>query len=113
MWACRVPNHGTLEAIKALRANHPIPAEQVKAVRIRLSKGYQQNVGWAYTPTTITSAQLNLYYVAAIMLLENDVLLDQCTEEKIRDPKVLKLIERISITNDPSMDGKGYTYGNP
>ena len=50
-----------------------------------------QNVGWAYTPTTITSAQLNLYYVTAIMLLENDVFVDQFTEEKIRDPKVLAI----------------------
>jgi len=113
MWASRVPNHGTLEAIKELRRKHPIPADDVKELRIRLSKGYLQNVGWAYTPTTITSAQLNLYYVAAIMLLENDVLLDQFTEEKIRDPRVLELIQRISIKHDPTLDGKGYTVGNP
>jgi len=81
MWATRIPNHGTLEGIKALRKKRPFAAEDVKQLRIRLSKGYQQNVGWAYTPTTITSAQLNLYYVAGIMLLENDVLLDQFTEE--------------------------------
>ncbi len=113
MWACRVPNHGSLEAIKELRRKHPIPVDDVKQVRIRLGKGYLQNVGWPYTPTTITSAQLNLYYVAAIMLLENDVLLDQFTEEKIRDPRVLELIKRISITHDPALDGKGYTAGNP
>jgi 2-methylcitrate dehydratase PrpD len=113
MWASRVPNHGTLEAIKELRKKQPFAAEDVKAVRIRLGKGYLQNVGWRYTPTTITSAQLNLYYVAAIMLLENDVFADQFTEEKIRDPKVLALIERISITNDPGMDAMGYPEGNP
>lgn len=113
MWASRVPNHGSLEAIKELRKKHPIAAEQVKQVRIRLGRGYLQNVGWRYTPTTITSAQLNLYYVVAIMLLENDVFVDQFTEEKIRDPKVLALIERINITHDPEMDGTGYLEGNP
>jgi 2-methylcitrate dehydratase PrpD len=113
MWACRVPNHGSLEAIKELRRKHPIPVDDVKELRIRLSKGYLQNVAWPYAPTTITSAQLNLYYVAAIMLLENDVLLEQFTEEKIRDPRVLELIKRISITHEPSLDGKGYTAGNP
>ena len=56
---------------------------------------------------------MNLYYVAAIMLLENDVFVDQFTEEKIRDPKVLALIERISITHDPGMDSMGYPEGNP
>jgi 2-methylcitrate dehydratase PrpD len=113
MWASRVPNHGSLEAIKEMRRKHPIPAADVKAVRIRLGKGYMQNVAWAYTPSTITSAQLNLYYVVAIMLLENDVLLDQFTEEKIRAPQVLELIKRIAVTHDPALDGKGYTAGNP
>ena len=113
MWASRVPNHGTLEAIKALRKKHPIPATEVKQVRVRLGKGYLQNVGWRYTPTTITSAQLNLFYVTAIMLLENDVFAEQFTEEKIRDRRVLDLIERISITHDASMDAMGYVDGNP
>ena len=113
MWASRVPNHSTLEAIKALRKEHAIPADRIKQVRIKLGRGYMQNVGWAYTPTTITSAQLNLYYVCAIMLLENDVLIDQFSEEKIRDPKVLDLIARISITHDPALDGSGYAEGNP
>ena len=113
MWAARVPNHGSLEAIRQLRRKHPIAAEQVREVRIRLSRGYLQNVGWPYTPTTITSAQLNLYYVCAIMLLENDVFTAQFTEEKIRDPRVLDLIKRIVITHDPAMEGKGYVHGNP
>ena len=113
MWATRVPNHGTLEAIRHLRKQHPIPVEQIKQVRIRLGRGYLQNVAWAYTPTTITSAQLNLFYVTAIMLLENDVFTAQFTEAKIRDPKVLELIQRISITHDPKLDGTGYVEGNP
>jgi 2-methylcitrate dehydratase PrpD len=113
MWASRIPNHGSLEAIKALRREHPIPAAEVKELRIRLGKGYHQNVAWRYTPTTITSAQLNLYYVAAIMLLENDVFVEQFTEEKIRDPRVLQLIERITITRDPALDGTGSAEGNP
>jgi 2-methylcitrate dehydratase PrpD len=113
MWATRVPNHGTLEAIRHLRKQQPIPVEQIKQVRIRLGRGYLQNVGWAYTPTTVTSAQLNLFYVTAIMLLENDVFTAQFTEAKIRDPKVLELITRISITHDPKLDGTGYVEGNP
>lgn len=113
MWATRVPNHGTLEAIRHLRKQRAIPVEQIKQLRVRLGKGYLQNVAWAYTPTTITSAQLNLYFVAAIMLLENDVFTAQFTEEKIRDPNVLEMIKRISITHDPALDGKGYVEGNP
>ena len=113
MWASRIPNHGSLEAIRELRRTHPLPPAEIREVRIRLGKGYHQNVAWRYTPTTITSAQLNLYFVAAIMLLENDVFVDQFTEAKIRDPEVLKLIERITITRDPALDGTGSAEGNP
>jgi 2-methylcitrate dehydratase PrpD len=56
---------------------------------------------------------LNLFYVTAIMLLENQVFTAQFTEEKIRDPKVLDLIKRISINHDPALDGKGNVEGNP
>ena len=113
MWATRIPNHGTLEAICAMRKQRDFKADDVKALRIRLGKGYLQNVAWAYKPTTITSAQLNLYFVSAIMLLENDVFTAQFTEEKVRDPRVLDLIQRIEITHDPALDGKGYVHGNP
>jgi len=113
MWACRIPNHATLEGIKELRQKHPIPPEDVAQVRIRLSKGYVQNVGWPYEPTTITSAQLNLHYVAAIMLLENDVFVDQFSEAKIRAPQVLDMVRKINIIHDPTMDGMEAAEGNP
>jgi aconitate decarboxylase len=113
MWATRVPNHASLEGIRALRRQRNFQADEVKELRIRLGKGYIQNVAWAYTPTTITSAQLNLYFVAAVMLLENDVFIDQFTEQAIADPKVLAMIERISVTHDASLDGKQYDHGNP
>lgn len=47
------------------------------------------------------------------MLLENDIFINQFSEEKMRGARVLELIKRISITNDPSMDQMGYTEGTP
>jgi aconitate decarboxylase len=112
MWACRVPNHATLEAIRGLRKEHPIAADDIQSVEIRLGKGSYQNVGWAYTPTTITSAQLNIYYVSSLMLLENDVFVDQFTDGKISAPHVLDMISRVNVVHDPSMDDHGY-QGTP
>ncbi len=113
MWACRIPNHATLEAIKELRQQHSIPPEEIQEVRIRLGKSYFQNVGWPYTPTTVASAQLNLHYVAAIIVLEKDVFVPQFTEEKIRAPRVLDMVQKINITHDPAMDGMEAGEGNP
>ena len=104
VWACRVPIHPSLEAIKQMRQPHPIDPDEIERVDIRLPEGSYKAVGFPYTPTTITSAQLNLSYCLAIMLLENDVFVDQFTEEKIRSPRVLDLIKRIHVHHDPSLD---------
>jgi aconitate decarboxylase len=104
MWACRVPNHPTLEAIKTLRGEHSLPPEEIEQVTITLEEAPFKNVGWPYVPTTITSAQLNLQYVTAIMLLENDVFVDQFTEEKIAAPHVLEMISKVNIVHDTSLD---------
>jgi 2-methylcitrate dehydratase PrpD len=72
-----------------------------------------QNVAWTWEHTTITSAQVNLYFAAAIMLPENDVFIDQFTEQVIADPKVPAMIERIAIAHAPSLDGKHYDTVNP
>jgi aconitate decarboxylase len=112
MWACRGPNNATLEGIADLRRQHPLPPEEIAKVEIRLGRGAYQNVGWAYTPSTITSAQLNLYYVAAVMLLENDVFVEQFTGETIGSPRVLDMISRIEIVHDASLD-RGGEGGTP
>jgi len=113
LWACRVPCHPTLEGLREIRRRHPVPPHQVAAVRIRLGRGSLQNVGWAYHPATVASAQLNLHYVAAIMLLENDVFLEQFSEAKIRAPEVLEMVRRITILHDPDLDDAGWAAGNP
>ena len=106
MWACRVPNHAPLEAIRSLRKHHVLGADDIASAEIR--RAAYQNVGWAYTPTTITSAQLNLYDVAALMLLENDVFVDQFTGDKIASPRVLDMISRVHVVHDQHMDELSY-----
>ena len=101
MWATRIPALGTLEAIRAIRRQRDFKADEVKALRVRLGKGYSQNVEWAYTPTAITLAQLNPYFICALMLLEKDVFTAQFTMGKIRDPRVLDPIQRTEITHGP------------
>lgn len=85
----------------------------MQEVRIRLGKAYVQNVGWSYTPTTVASAQLNLHYIAMLMILENDVFVPQFTEDNIHAPHVLEMIARVKITHELAMDGMEAGEGNP
>lgn len=104
LWACRVPIHPSMEAIKAIRREDPLEPGNVEHVLIRLPLGSYRAVGFPYRPTTVTSAQLNLQYCAAIMLLENDVFVPQFTEEKIASPAVLAMVDRIEIVHDRELD---------
>jgi aconitate decarboxylase len=104
VWACRVPIHPSLEAVKQIRQERELRAEDVERVEVALPEGSYKAVGFEYSPTTITSAQLNLQYCLAIMLLENDVFIEQFTEEKIADPRVLDLVSKIHVRHDPDLD---------
>jgi 2-methylcitrate dehydratase PrpD len=107
MWACRVPIHPTLEGLRNLRLEHQLTADQVERVRVWLDEGAYKAVGFAWVPTTPTSAQLNLTYCAAMLLLEGDVFVDQFAPEKLASPGLLDLAARIECIHDPEMDPFG------
>jgi len=105
MWACRVPIHPPLEALRSLRRRHPLSPEEVERVTVWLDEGAVKAVGFPWTPTTVTSAQLNLAYCCAVFLLENDVSVGQFAEEKLADPRVLELAAKVRAVHDPALEG--------
>jgi 2-methylcitrate dehydratase PrpD len=111
MWACRVPTHPYLEGIKSLRKQHPMPPDEIDRVELKVSKATLVRVGWPYVPTTITSAQLNLQYVASILLLENDVFVDQFTAGKHKAQRTMDMVNRVHIVHDPELDQRGEGRG--
>lgn len=104
LWACRLPIHPSLEAVKTIRREDPLEPQNIEKVVLRLPLGSYRAVGFPYKPTSITSAQLNLQYCLAIMLLENDVFVPQFTDEKIGSPAVLSMVDRIEIIHDAELD---------
>jgi 2-methylcitrate dehydratase PrpD len=107
MWPCRVPIHPTLEAIRSLQVEHAFDAEQVRRVRVWLDEGAYKAVGWPWVPTTQTSAQLNLTYCAAQLILEGDVFVEQFAVEKLGHPRVMDMASRIDCIYDRDMDAFG------
>lgn len=104
MWACRVPIHPALEALRGLRRQHPLPPGEVEEITVWLDEGAVKAVGFPWTPTTVTSAQLNLAYCCAVFLIEDDVSVGQFTEAKLADPRVLELTARVRAVHDPALE---------
>jgi aconitate decarboxylase len=106
-YSCVGSNHTTLDAIRAIQARRPFKVDDVDRIVVRGSQVTADHVGWRYRPEGLTSAQLNLPFCVATLLIEGDVFVDQFEEGCIADPARLKLAERIEVLEDPEITALG------
>ena len=100
-------SHTSVDAMRALREKHGITADDVEKVVIATTKMVHVHCGWPYVPKETITAQMNLPYTAAVTLLEGNAFIDQYVDEKLRDPKILDLANRIEVVIDPELDAGG------
>ncbi len=74
---------------------------------IRTTEVVYRHCGWPYEPAETITAQMNLPYTAAVTLLEGTAFIDQYTDEKLRDPKIMGLAGKIEVVVDPELDSLG------
>jgi 2-methylcitrate dehydratase PrpD len=67
-------------------------------------------VGWKYVPQGLTSAQLNLPYCVATLLLEGDCFVDQFTEDKVADPERMRIADKIEVRHDAEITALGSKF---
>src|SRR6266567_2657926 len=91
-YSCVGSNHTTLDAIRDIRKRRPFGLGELDRIVVHGSKVTADHVGWPYRPEGLTSAQLNLSYCVATLLLEGDVFIDQFT------PDVVDNKERIALS---------------
>ncbi|MEA3086832.1 MAG: aconitate decarboxylase [Paraburkholderia sp.] len=106
-YSCVGSNHTTLDAIRAMQARHRFGPDDIERIVVHGSRVTVDHVGWKYVPQGLTSAQLNLPYCVATLLLEGDVFVDQFTEDKVADPERMALADRVQVVEDPSITARG------
>jgi 2-methylcitrate dehydratase PrpD len=106
-YSCVGSNHTTLDAIRAMQARHPFGPDDIERIVVHGSRVTVDHVGWKYVPQGLTSAQLNLPYCVATLLLEGDVFVDQFSEDKVADPQRMALADRVQVVEDPSITARG------
>jgi 2-methylcitrate dehydratase PrpD len=102
--------HPSIDAVLDLRREHGFPPEDVERVEIRVSSATYLHVGWPYTPSSVTAAQMNLSYIVAVVITDGAALTEQFTEARIADPALLALSGRVTVTADPDIDKLGDRY---
>jgi 2-methylcitrate dehydratase PrpD len=105
-YAACASTHTTIDALDALMADGLRP-DNLETLTVHMSKAGTTNVGWPYKPNGLIAAQMNGFYTAAVKLLDGDAFIDQYREDRIADPAILKLIEKIDILHDPALDEGG------
>src|SRR5882762_1920318 len=106
-YSCVGTNHTTLDAIRLMQARHPFGPDDVERIVVRCSQATLEHAGWTYRPEGMTSAQLNLSYCAAVLLLEGDVFVDQFSEAALADPRRLALAAKVEAREDPAITARG------
>jgi 2-methylcitrate dehydratase PrpD len=106
-YSCVGSSHTSLDAVRALQAQHRFAAGDVERIVVHGSQATVDHVGWKYTPQGLTSAQLNLPFCVATLLREGDAFVDQFTEATVADPARMALAERIAVVHDPAITARG------
>jgi len=109
-YSCVGSNHTTLDAIKNMQSKTPFGAKDIDSVIVYGSRVTVEHVGWPYAPQGLVSAQLNLPFCVATLLLEGDVFVDQFANEVVDDKRRIELSKKIRVTHDPSITSRGSNY---
>lgn len=98
--------HTTIDAVDALM-KRGLSTANLDRLTVYMSRSGMNNVGWEYRPTSITGAQMNGYFAAAVKLIDGEAFIDQYREDRIADPSILGLIGKIEFKHDPALDVGG------
>jgi 2-methylcitrate dehydratase PrpD len=109
-YSCVGSNHTTLDAIRMMQAAAPFGPDDIEEIVVHGSHVTVEHVGWPYEPQGLTSAQLNLPFCVATLLLEGDVFVDQFSDAVVTDHRRIALSRKVKVLHDPAITERGSNY---
>ena len=109
-YACVGSNHTTLDAIRTMQTRRPFGPEDIDEIVVHGSYVTVEHVGWPYEPQGLTSAQLNLPFCVATLLLEGDVFVDQFDEAVVENQARIALSRKVRVEHDPAITERGSNF---
>ena len=109
-YSCVGSNHTTLDGIRKLRETRPFTLDEIDEIHVSGSQVTMDHVGWTYVPNGLTSAQLNLSYCVATLLIEGECFVDQFTEIMVNNKERINLAKKVHVHHDQAITAKGSKY---
>jgi len=109
-YSCVGSNHTTLDSIRAIQQRRPFTLAELNKIVVHGSQVTVDHVGWPYRPEGLTSAQLNLPFCVATLLLEGDVFIDQFTPDVVDNQQRIALSRKVECRHDPDITALGSRF---
>jgi 2-methylcitrate dehydratase PrpD len=102
--SCCGSNHSCIDAALQAMAESGLGIDDIARIELGVSRVVERQTGFAYTPSTVLNAQMSIRYDVAVAMLDGEAVLAQFTPERLHDPRIASLVERIEVIVDPEMD---------
>ncbi len=102
--------HTALAGLSNIMQANALTADDIEKVDIGCSKVTVLHCAWEYKPAGVTAAQMNLFYSLAVMATDGDVGVDQFSERRLKDPKLLSLISKMDAHLDEEIEAMGRKF---
>jgi 2-methylcitrate dehydratase PrpD len=109
-YSCVGSNHTTLDAIRTIQRRRAFKPGELNKIVVYGSQVTVDHVGWTYRPEGLTSAQLNLPFCVATLLLEGDVFIDQFTPDVVDNAERIALSRKVECRHDPEITALGSKF---
>jgi aconitate decarboxylase len=106
-YSCVGSNHTTLDAIRDIQKRRPFSRDDIDEIVVHGSQVTVDHVGWPYQPQGLTSAQLNLPFCVATLLIEGDVFVDEFKEDCVDDEARIAFSRKVKVVHDPAITALG------
>lgn len=95
--------HSSIDAMLAIRARTGLQPEDVERIEVRTYQVAAETLGRRH-PDRHVHASMSIPYLVSVALTDGQVLLEQFTEERLADPVLTGLQDRVDMILDPELD---------
>lgn len=103
-YACCGSNHACIDAVLDLMRENGLKPADVERVVAGVASVVDTQTGFEYRADSVLNAQMSLRYNIAVAMLDAQAYLEQFTPERIVEPQVVALAQRVEIEIDPEID---------
>lgn len=96
-YACCRSMHPSIEGAIKIKQKYNLDLKLIKSIKVKTYEVAKVQCGFTNEPQNVADARFSIPYGVAVALYDGHALLDQFTEERIKDQQVIALAKKVEI----------------